>query len=329
MAIRRLLLRAGRPGRGPAPRRPHGPCGGTTSESPCRRRRARRRLARGRDRAGRDVVSGSPSSWADIAPRRNRWRLGCGWGGGDDGLTTRQGGSRGSSSRSGSRRAAQVTLADDFDPRYQDGIAGKATAAPSSRRGSRSFRPPGPPPAQSAWGCSSSSRRSTPPARTGRSASDERGESAGREGLELQGALDRGARPRLPLAVPQKLPARGEIGIFNRSHYEEVLVVRVHPENLDRKSCRRPRKGRRLEAPLPRDQRLGALPSDNGIKIVKLFLNLSKDEQRARFLKRIEVPEKNWKFSPADVAERARWDDSSTRSRRCSPTRAPSGRLGT
>jgi PPK2 family polyphosphate:nucleotide phosphotransferase len=106
------------------------------------------------------------------------------------------------------------------------------------------------------------------------------------------------------------LPARGEIGIFNRSHYEEVLVVRVHPENLQRQR-------------LPKDARNGHVwerryreindweryLSENGIKVLKLFLNLSKEEQRRRFLKRIDVPERNWKFSAADVRERRWWDD--------------------
>jgi PPK2 family polyphosphate:nucleotide phosphotransferase len=106
------------------------------------------------------------------------------------------------------------------------------------------------------------------------------------------------------------LPARGEIGIFNRSHYEEVLVVRVHPELLERQR-------------LPQEARTGQVwerryrdindweryLSENGIKVLKVFLNLSKEEQRVRFLKRIDVPERNWKFSAADVRERQRWDD--------------------
>ncbi len=106
------------------------------------------------------------------------------------------------------------------------------------------------------------------------------------------------------------LPGRGEIGIFNRSHYEEVLVVRVHPENLERQ--RLPREaieadvwGRRYREINHWERYL----ADNGFKIVKLFLNLSKEEQRTRFLKRLDLPEKNWKFSAADARERARWDD--------------------
>ena len=107
-----------------------------------------------------------------------------------------------------------------------------------------------------------------------------------------------------------RLPGRGEIGIFNRSHYEEVLVVRVHPEYLDRQK-------------LPQDAKLNGIwkrrfreindweryLSDNGLKIVKLFLNVSKEEQRRRLLRRIDLPDHNWKFSHADVAERAFWDD--------------------
>jgi PPK2 family polyphosphate:nucleotide phosphotransferase len=107
-----------------------------------------------------------------------------------------------------------------------------------------------------------------------------------------------------------RLPRRGEIGIFNRSHYEEVLVVRVHPENLDRQKLPAGAKGKGVW-----DRRYREINDwerylcDNGFKVVKLFLNLSKEEQRARFLKRIDVPERNWKFSAADVRERGRWDD--------------------
>jgi len=107
-----------------------------------------------------------------------------------------------------------------------------------------------------------------------------------------------------------RLPARGDIGIFNRSHYEEVLVVRVHPENLERQRLPEQCKGRDIW------QRRFAEINDweryltgNGIRVLKLFLNLSKNEQRARFLKRIDMPEKNWKFSAADAREREYWDD--------------------
>lgn len=106
------------------------------------------------------------------------------------------------------------------------------------------------------------------------------------------------------------LPPRGRIGIFNRSYYEEVLVVRVHPENLDRQ--RLPPSARVGDIWQRRFREINNFErylADNGIRIVKLFLNLSKDEQRRRFLSRIDTPQKNWKFSDADVRERGRWDD--------------------
>jgi PPK2 family polyphosphate:nucleotide phosphotransferase len=107
-----------------------------------------------------------------------------------------------------------------------------------------------------------------------------------------------------------RLPSRGEIGIFNRSHYEEVLVVRVHPENLDREKVPPEAKGKDVWARRYREiNDWERYLTDNGFKVVKLFLNLSKEEQRARFLKRIDLPEKNWKFSAADVQERQRWSD--------------------
>ena len=108
----------------------------------------------------------------------------------------------------------------------------------------------------------------------------------------------------------QRLPGRGEIGIFNRSHYEEVLVVRVHPELLDRQKLPAACKGQgvweRRYAEINDWERHLA---DNGFKVVKLFLNLSKEEQRIRFLRRVDLPEKNWKFSAADARERKYWDD--------------------
>src|SRR6516165_7482546 len=106
------------------------------------------------------------------------------------------------------------------------------------------------------------------------------------------------------------LPARGDIGIFNRSHYEEVLVVRVHPENLDRQRLPAEAKGKGVWERRYREiNDWERYLTDNGFKVVKLFLNLSKEEQRTRFLKRIDLPEKNWKFSVADVRERGCWDD--------------------
>jgi PPK2 family polyphosphate:nucleotide phosphotransferase len=106
-----------------------------------------------------------------------------------------------------------------------------------------------------------------------------------------------------------RMPARGEIGIFNRSYYEEVLVVRVHPENLDRQklpeAARKHIWKRRYREINDWERHV----SDNGFRIVKLFLNLSKEEQRIRLLRRIDLPDHNWKFSPGDVEERPYWDD--------------------
>ena len=107
-----------------------------------------------------------------------------------------------------------------------------------------------------------------------------------------------------------KLPRRGEIGIFNRSYYEEVLVVRVHPELLDAQRLPADARGHHIWKRRYREiNDWERYLSDNGFKIVKLFLNLSKEEQRQRFLDRIDEPEKNWKFSAADAREREFWDD--------------------
>jgi PPK2 family polyphosphate:nucleotide phosphotransferase len=107
-----------------------------------------------------------------------------------------------------------------------------------------------------------------------------------------------------------RLPARGDIGIFNRSHYEEVLVVRVHPANLDRQKLPSEATGRNIWKRRYREiNDWERYLTDNGFRIVKIFLNLSKEEQRRRFLSRIDEPEKNWKFSAADVREREFWDD--------------------
>ena len=108
----------------------------------------------------------------------------------------------------------------------------------------------------------------------------------------------------------QRLPARGDIVIFNRSHYEEVLVVRVHPELLERQKL--PEKAREGDVWHHRYRQINDWErylTENGITVVKLFLNLSAEEQRQRFLERIDRPEKNWKFSANDVRERRFWDD--------------------
>ncbi len=107
----------------------------------------------------------------------------------------------------------------------------------------------------------------------------------------------------------QRLPGRGEIGIFNRSHYEEVLVVRVHPENLDRQKL--PTSAKTGDIWQRRYREINEWErylAENGVRIVKLFLNISREEQRVRLLRRIDLPDHNWKFSEADVNERERWD---------------------
>src|SRR5271170_1870306 len=107
------------------------------------------------------------------------------------------------------------------------------------------------------------------------------------------------------------LPERGHIGIFNRSYYEEVLIVRVHPEIL---------RAQELPKELLNDKKfwehrfrsindLEKHLHRNGTRVIKFFLHLSKNEQRRRFIERIDDPEKNWKFSQADIAERTFWKD--------------------
>jgi PPK2 family polyphosphate:nucleotide phosphotransferase len=108
----------------------------------------------------------------------------------------------------------------------------------------------------------------------------------------------------------QRLPARGQIGIFNRSHYEEVLVVRVHPELLERQKLPKAARGKDVWKRRYREiNDWERYLTDNGFRIVKLFLNVSKEEQRRRFLARIDEPAKNWKFSASDVRERRFWDE--------------------
>jgi len=107
----------------------------------------------------------------------------------------------------------------------------------------------------------------------------------------------------------RRLPARGMIGIFNRSYYEEVLVVRVHPGILTGQKLPPEAKGKDVW-----DRRFREVNDwerylvDNGIRVVKLFLNVSKEAQRERFLARIDEPESNWKFAAGDVRERQYWD---------------------
>ena len=102
------------------------------------------------------------------------------------------------------------------------------------------------------------------------------------------------------------LPERGHIGIFNRSYYEEVLVVRLHPEYLEKQQLPPEVKGRKIwQRRFEQINNFEKYLSENGIVVLKIFLNVSKEEQRRRFLARIDEPAKNWKFSPADVNERS------------------------
>ena len=106
------------------------------------------------------------------------------------------------------------------------------------------------------------------------------------------------------------LPERGRIGIFNRSYYEEVLVVRVHPEYLAGQQLPPAAKKKDIwEKRFEEINNFEQYATRNGIEIVKFYLNVSKDEQKRRFLERIERPEKNWKFSVNDAKERGFWDE--------------------
>lgn len=109
----------------------------------------------------------------------------------------------------------------------------------------------------------------------------------------------------------KRIPERGRIGIFNRSYYEDVLIVRVHPEILQFSQLPETIKNdkniwkKRFEQIRNFENYL----SENGVHVLKFFLNVSKEEQKNRFLARIETPEKNWKFSAGDAKERGFWDD--------------------
>lgn len=113
--------------------------------------------------------------------------------------------------------------------------------------------------------------------------------------------------------IHREVPSRGDIKIFNRSHYEDVLITRVHPEILvgnhlpdiwDVKDIDKAFYQKRYKQIKHYEDYL----ADQGVVILKFFLHLSKEEQKKRFIRRIEIPEKNWKFSEADVKERQYWD---------------------
>lgn len=108
----------------------------------------------------------------------------------------------------------------------------------------------------------------------------------------------------------RRLPARGRIGVFNRSYYEEVLIARVHPEILRAEGIPdQPLEGEKIWTGRYRSiVELERHLHRNGTRVLKFFLHISKEEQRKRFLKRIDDPDKNWKFSQADIAERGFWD---------------------
>jgi PPK2 family polyphosphate:nucleotide phosphotransferase len=108
----------------------------------------------------------------------------------------------------------------------------------------------------------------------------------------------------------RRLPERGRIGIFNRSYYEEVLVVRVHPEILQRQKLPSPLVGKDIwDERLADIARFEDYATRQGTKILKFFLNVSRKEQKKRFMDRLDEPEKNWKFSSSDVKEREFWND--------------------
>jgi PPK2 family polyphosphate:nucleotide phosphotransferase len=106
------------------------------------------------------------------------------------------------------------------------------------------------------------------------------------------------------------LPERGRIGIFNRSYYEDVLVVKVHPELLEKQKLAPALRGKHVWDTRYKDIRnFEQYLANNGTIVRKFFLHVSRDEQKKRFLERIEDPAKNWKFSAGDIAERQHWDD--------------------
>jgi PPK2 family polyphosphate:nucleotide phosphotransferase len=106
------------------------------------------------------------------------------------------------------------------------------------------------------------------------------------------------------------VPERGRIGIFNRSYYEDVLIVKVHPELLDQQKLPPGKHGKSFwEARYDDINAFERHLVRNGTVVLKFFLHVSKEEQKRRFLERLERPEKNWKFSTSDLPERAFWAD--------------------
>ena len=113
--------------------------------------------------------------------------------------------------------------------------------------------------------------------------------------------------------VQPHAPASGRIAIFNRSHYEDVLVARVHPDLLDHAHLPEAARGKKFWRHRLEDiAAFETYLTHQGTAVVKIFLHLSRDEQKQRFLSRIDTPHKNWKFSAADIKERDYWDDYQT-----------------
>jgi Polyphosphate kinase 2 (PPK2) len=207
------------------------------------------------------------------------------------------------------RPGSKVTLGKDFDPSFKAGVKKKKEGVALLENGVRLLAEyQARLAAQDTWGCVAGTRcgrqgRDDPPR-------DERSEPAGCRRAQLQGPVGRGARPRLPLAL-RAAPARsrGDRDLQSLS-LREVLVVRAHPENLDRQKL--PDASKKGDVWKRRYRELNDWErylTDNGFRIVTLFLNLSREEQRARLLRRIHLPDHNWKFSAADLKERALWDD--------------------
>ncbi|WP_420036964.1 polyphosphate kinase 2 family protein [Streptomyces sp. cg28] len=209
------------------------------------------------------------------------------------------------------RPGAKVHLADDFDPAYKAGVKNKKAGRELLRTGVALL--------------ADYQRRLAADGATGVLLCLQALDAGGKDGTirhVMSGVNPQGVRVagfKVPSAdelghdylwrYARSLPSRGEIGIFNRSHYEEVLVVRVHPELLSRQRLPGATTGRKLWNRRYREiNDWERYLTENGFRVVKLFLNLSKEEQRVRFLKRIDLPDHNWKFSAADVRERACWD---------------------
>ena len=207
---------------------------------------------------------------------------------------------------------SKVTLPRDFDPRYKDDVVSKKSAAPLLKRGVATV--------------AEYQRRLAAEAGRGVLVCLQALDAAGKDGTirhVMSGVNPQGVHVtsfKVPSAEElghdylwrygRKLPSRGEIAIFNRSHYEEVLVVRVHPEVLEREGLRNPSQGKTLwEERYRQINEWERYLRENDIHVVKLFLNLSKEEQRIRFLRRVDLPDHNWKFSANDAKERRYWDD--------------------